>query len=147
VGRRLVPTRRMLVLIDSMWLRAFVGALMAGPISDKISRKRSISLWCILFMLGTALQVGLAEILDGCQSEWLMSPPRSTRSVRPTMSTSSGLEDGLPVWLLERCRCWYPCTMESSPHLVSEVPSSLYNNWPLPSAFSSHIGLATARIS
>lgn len=42
--------------------RAFVGALIAAPIADKISRKRSISMWCVVFMLGTALQVGQSTI-------------------------------------------------------------------------------------
>ncbi|CAK9784474.1 unnamed protein product [Cutaneotrichosporon oleaginosum] len=39
-------------------LGAFVGSLMAGPLADMFSRKYSISGWCIVFMLGTALQVG-----------------------------------------------------------------------------------------
>ena len=37
---------------------------MAGPISDAISRKRSISIWCVVFMLGTALQVGATRNVD-----------------------------------------------------------------------------------
>lgn len=31
---------------------------MAGPLADMYSRKYSISAWCIVFMLGTALQAG-----------------------------------------------------------------------------------------
>lgn len=31
---------------------------MAGPLSDMYSRKYSISGWCILFMMGTAIQTG-----------------------------------------------------------------------------------------
>lgn len=39
-------------------LGAFLGALMAGPLADKYSRKYMISAWCIVFMIGTALQTG-----------------------------------------------------------------------------------------
>ncbi|KGB80086.3 hypothetical protein I307_05842 [Cryptococcus deuterogattii 99/473] len=39
-------------------LGAFVGALMAGPLSDRFSRKYSISAWCIIFMMGAAVQTG-----------------------------------------------------------------------------------------
>jgi MFS family permease len=54
-------------------LGAFLAAMVAGPISDRYSRKvgvspayptsgtnrqYSISAWCIVFMLGVALQVG-----------------------------------------------------------------------------------------
>ncbi|OXB33690.1 hypothetical protein LQV05_002417 [Cryptococcus neoformans] len=39
-------------------LGAFLGALMAGPLSDRFSRKYSISGWCIIFMMGTAVQTG-----------------------------------------------------------------------------------------
>ncbi|BEI86150.1 hypothetical protein CcaverHIS002_0604370 [Cutaneotrichosporon cavernicola] len=39
-------------------LGAFVGSLMGGPLADIYSRKYSISGWCIVFMLGTSLQVG-----------------------------------------------------------------------------------------
>ena len=37
---------------------------MAGPISDAISRKRSISIWCVVFMVGTALQAGATRNVD-----------------------------------------------------------------------------------
>ncbi|WVN87131.1 uncharacterized protein L203_102307 [Cryptococcus depauperatus CBS 7841] len=39
-------------------LGAFVGALMAGPLADRYSRKFSISGWCTIFMVGVAVQVG-----------------------------------------------------------------------------------------
>lgn len=39
-------------------LGAFFGALMAGPLADSLSRKYSISLWCLVFMIGTAVQTG-----------------------------------------------------------------------------------------
>jgi len=39
-------------------LGAFVGALMAGPLADIYSRKYSISAWCIIFILGVAIQTG-----------------------------------------------------------------------------------------
>jgi len=39
-------------------LAAAVGALMAGPISDIYSRKYSISGWCVVFILGVAIQTG-----------------------------------------------------------------------------------------
>lgn len=45
-------------------LGAFVGALIAGPIADRISRKYSISCWCLVFMLGTSLQVGATTNID-----------------------------------------------------------------------------------
>jgi len=46
-------------------LGAFVGALMAGPLADMFSRKYSISGWCVIFMTGTAVQVG-ANTNVGC---------------------------------------------------------------------------------
>ncbi|BEJ16987.1 hypothetical protein CspHIS471_0603880 [Cutaneotrichosporon sp. HIS471] len=46
-------------------LGAFVGSLMGGPLADMYSRKYSISGWCIVFILGTALQVG-ANSQIGC---------------------------------------------------------------------------------
>lgn len=46
-------------------LGAFVGALIAGPVADIISRKYSISAWCLIFMLGTAVQTGANENV-GC---------------------------------------------------------------------------------
>lgn len=39
-------------------LAAAVGALMAGPIADIYSRKYSISGWCVIFILGVAIQTG-----------------------------------------------------------------------------------------
>ncbi|WVQ78643.1 hypothetical protein IAT38_000730 [Cryptococcus sp. DSM 104549] len=42
-------------------LGAFVGALMAGPLSDRFSRKYSISGWCIIFMVGTIIQAAANE--------------------------------------------------------------------------------------
>ncbi|WVR03665.1 hypothetical protein IAU60_000660 [Kwoniella sp. DSM 27419] len=39
-------------------LGAFAGSLIAGPLADKYSRKYSISAWCIVFMVGTAIQAG-----------------------------------------------------------------------------------------
>lgn len=35
-----------------------LGALIAGPLADMYSRKYSISGWCVLFMMGTAVQAG-----------------------------------------------------------------------------------------
>ncbi|KFZ00912.1 hypothetical protein V500_00933 [Pseudogymnoascus sp. VKM F-4518 (FW-2643)] len=52
-------TKGMLTAI--LELGAFLGALMAGPLADKYSRKLSISAWCIIFMVGTALQAGATE--------------------------------------------------------------------------------------
>lgn len=52
------------LLTSILELGAFVGAIMAGPISDAISRKRSISIWCVVFMVGTALQVGATRNVD-----------------------------------------------------------------------------------
>jgi len=52
------------LLTSILELGAFVGALIAAPIADKISRKRSISMWCVVFMLGTALQVGANDNID-----------------------------------------------------------------------------------
>ncbi|KAK1926871.1 putative galactose transporter [Papiliotrema laurentii] len=46
-------------------LGAFVGSLMAGPLADMLSRKYSISLWCVIFMLGTSVQTG-ANSNVGC---------------------------------------------------------------------------------
>ncbi|WWD16346.1 hypothetical protein CI109_100772 [Kwoniella shandongensis] len=39
-------------------LGAMVGALTAGPLADRYSRKYSISAWSLVFMVGTAIQVG-----------------------------------------------------------------------------------------
>lgn len=39
-------------------LGAFAGSLIAGPLADSFSRKYSISGWCIVFLIGTATQVG-----------------------------------------------------------------------------------------
>ncbi|EAL17926.1 hypothetical protein CNBL0520 [Cryptococcus deneoformans B-3501A] len=46
------------LLTSILELAAFVGALMAGPLSDRYSRKYSISAWCVVFMMGTAIQTG-----------------------------------------------------------------------------------------
>ncbi|KAJ5087533.1 hypothetical protein N7456_011149 [Penicillium angulare] len=46
------------LLTGILELGAMVGALSSSPLADKFSRKRSISAWCIVFMLGVALQVG-----------------------------------------------------------------------------------------
>lgn len=43
---------------DITELAAAFGALMAGPISDIYSRKYSISGWCVIFILGVAIQTG-----------------------------------------------------------------------------------------
>jgi len=43
-------------------LGAFVGSLMAGPIADIYSRKYSIAGWCVVFMMGTALQTGASNL-------------------------------------------------------------------------------------
>ncbi|RSH89617.1 hypothetical protein EHS25_002168 [Saitozyma podzolica] len=42
-------------------LGAFVGSLFAGPGADFASRKYSIAAWCIVFMLGVAVQTGANE--------------------------------------------------------------------------------------
>ncbi|KAE8542252.1 hypothetical protein D1P53_001738 [Cryptococcus gattii VGV] len=39
-------------------LGAFLAAIIAGPLSDRFSRKYSISGWCIIFMMGSAVQTG-----------------------------------------------------------------------------------------
>lgn len=50
------PTKKgMLTAI--LELGAMVGAIMAGPIADRWSRKYSISGWCVLFIIGTIIQV------------------------------------------------------------------------------------------
>ncbi len=41
-----------------------VGSLIAGPLSDRFSRKYSISGWSVVFMLGTALQAGASSNVD-----------------------------------------------------------------------------------
>ncbi|KAE8540573.1 hypothetical protein D1P53_003524 [Cryptococcus gattii VGV] len=46
------------LLTSILELGAFLGALMAGPLADRFSRKYSISAWCIVFMMGTAIQTG-----------------------------------------------------------------------------------------
>ena len=45
-------------LTSILELAAFLGALIAGPLADSYSRKYSISAWCVLFMVGVALQAG-----------------------------------------------------------------------------------------
>ncbi|KAJ5712883.1 uncharacterized protein N7483_010064 [Penicillium malachiteum] len=49
---------RLQLLTGILELGAMLGSLMSSPLADKYSRKRSISAWCIVFVLGTALQVG-----------------------------------------------------------------------------------------
>ncbi|RAH63510.1 putative galactose transporter [Aspergillus piperis CBS 112811] len=46
------------LLTGILELGAFVGALSSSPLADKFSRKLSISAWCVVFILGVALQVG-----------------------------------------------------------------------------------------
>ncbi|KAB8263124.1 general substrate transporter [Aspergillus pseudonomiae] len=46
------------LLTGILELGAMVGALSSSPLADKYSRKLSISAWCVVFMLGVALQVG-----------------------------------------------------------------------------------------
>lgn len=41
-----------------------VGALATGPLADKFSRKYSISGWCVIFILGTALQTAASSTLN-----------------------------------------------------------------------------------
>jgi len=55
-GTETVPTKGLVTAI--LELGAFAGSLMAGPLADHYSRKFSIAGWCIIFMLGTALQTG-----------------------------------------------------------------------------------------
>jgi len=45
-------------LADLPELGAFLGSLCAGPLADIFSRKYSISGWCVVFMMGVAIQVG-----------------------------------------------------------------------------------------
>lgn len=47
-----------LVLLIGLELAAAVGAMIAGPVSDIYSRKYSISAWCVVFLLGVAIQTG-----------------------------------------------------------------------------------------
>ncbi|KAE8321180.1 general substrate transporter [Aspergillus sergii] len=49
------------LLTGILELGAMVGALSSSPLADKYSRKLSISAWCIIFMLGVALQVGATD--------------------------------------------------------------------------------------
>ena len=46
-----------------------MGALIAGPIADKIGRKWSISAWCVMLYIGLIVQM-TAE-----QSKWYQSRP------------------------------------------------------------------------
>ncbi|OCF59457.1 galactose transporter [Kwoniella mangroviensis CBS 10435] len=46
------------LLTSILELGAFLGSLIAGPLADKYSRKYSISGWCLIFMIGTAVQTG-----------------------------------------------------------------------------------------
>lgn len=45
-------------IVSIYLLGAFAGGLFAGPISERIGRKRSIQLASIVFTLGSALQAG-----------------------------------------------------------------------------------------
>ncbi|WVQ74079.1 hypothetical protein IAR50_003663 [Cryptococcus sp. DSM 104548] len=49
------------LLTSILELAAFVGAIMAGPLADRYSRKFSISAWCIIFMVGVIIQVAANE--------------------------------------------------------------------------------------
>lgn len=51
-------------LTSILELTAFVGALATGPLADRFSRKYSISGWCIIFILGTALQTAATSTLN-----------------------------------------------------------------------------------
>ncbi|KAK4683736.1 MFS transporter, SP family, sugar:H+ symporter, partial [Tremellales sp. Uapishka_1] len=46
------------LLTSILELGAALGSMIAGPLADRYSRKFSISAWCIIFMLGVALQTG-----------------------------------------------------------------------------------------
>lgn len=48
---------RLAMLTAILELGAFVGAFFAGPISDRYSRKYSISGWCVVFCIGVVVQV------------------------------------------------------------------------------------------
>lgn len=41
-----------------------IGALATGPLADQFSRKYTISGWCIVFIVGTALQTAATTSLD-----------------------------------------------------------------------------------
>lgn len=43
-------------------LGAFVGALFAGPLSERIGRKRSIMFGTIWFWFGTSMQAGASSV-------------------------------------------------------------------------------------
>ncbi|KAI5452569.1 hypothetical protein NCC49_000730 [Naganishia albida] len=51
-------------LTSILELTAFVGALATGPLADKFSRKYSISGWCVIFIVGTALQTAATSSLN-----------------------------------------------------------------------------------
>jgi MFS family permease len=45
-------------IVSIYLLGAFAGGLIAGPVSERIGRKRSIQLASIIFSLGSAIQAG-----------------------------------------------------------------------------------------
>lgn len=51
-------------------LGAFLGSLMAGPLADIFSRKYSLGAWCIIFMMGTALQTGASTFACIWAGRW-----------------------------------------------------------------------------
>ncbi|ODO09036.1 hypothetical protein I350_02634 [Cryptococcus amylolentus CBS 6273] len=49
------------LLTSILELAAFVGAMMAGPLSDRFSRKYSISGWCVVFIMGVVIQAAASR--------------------------------------------------------------------------------------
>lgn len=71
-----------------------VGSLMAGPLADMYSRKYSISGWCILFMMGVAVQTGANMHVACIYGEYAC----------PSELLTFQLVVGSPVWASERSR-------------------------------------------
>lgn len=58
LGISLLSSRVWLCLILISCIAAWFGSLLNAPIADKLGRKRSILLSCIIFIIGSAIQAG-----------------------------------------------------------------------------------------
>ncbi|OZJ06915.1 hypothetical protein BZG36_00080 [Bifiguratus adelaidae] len=83
-------------LIVSLYLLgAMVGALIAGPLSERIGRKRSIMLGCVVFTFGSALQCGATNLNLLLAGRWFQGMGIGTFSMNVPVYQS---ELAPPLW-------------------------------------------------
>lgn len=49
------------LIVAILSIGTLIGAIVAGPVADKVGRKKSIVLWCIIFIVGVVIQIATAR--------------------------------------------------------------------------------------